>query len=222
MALCATDCLGTFLTLTAQMKSPVREGNDLLVNHKAGVQSLELMRKMRDNFHINSADWNPIQLYDHMSAYDDIAYAPLAFCYTNYSRDGFRKHRLSFNNAPGTNNAVLGGAGIAVSAKSKYINKAAQYAAWLCSADIQNSVYVTAQGQPANILAWKNNIANELTHNFFSNTLDTLTNAFVRPRYSGWPAFQQYLGGALHTYLKEDTDPLKVLKQLQEAYQLHK
>jgi multiple sugar transport system substrate-binding protein len=218
MALCPTDSLCSFLTISAQLGSPIREGNEMLVSREAGLQSLELMRKMHDNFHPKSLDWNPIQLYDHMSTHDDIAYTPLAFCYTNYSRDGFREKKLSYGNAPGIKNAVLGGAGIAVSAKSKYLNEAAQYAAWICSADIQNSVYVMGQGQPANMVAWKSDFANGLTNNFFFNTIDTLTNAFVRPRYSGWPAFQKYLGEVLHTFLKDDIDLVKVLNHLQEAY----
>ncbi len=218
MALCPTDSLCTFLTITAQFGSPIQEGNDMLVNRKAGLQSLELMRRMRDNFHQNSLDWNPIQLYDYMSTHDDIAYTPLAFCYTNYSRDGFRKNKLSYGNAPGIKNAVLGGAGIAVSAKSKYLNEAAQYAAWICSADIQNSVYIVEHGQPANVVAWQDDFVNQLTNNFFFNTMDTLKNAFVRPRYSEWPAFQKYLGVVLHAYLQDDADPVKVLEHMQEAY----
>jgi multiple sugar transport system substrate-binding protein len=220
MALCPTDSLCSFLTITAQLGSPVQEGNEMLVNREAGLQSLELMRRMRDNFHVNSLTWNPIQLYDYMSTNDDIAYVPLAFCYTNYSRDDFRKNKLSYRNAPGVKNAVLGGAGIAVSAKSKHLNEAAQYAAWVCSAEIQKTIYVREHGQPGNGIAWQDDFSNRITNNFFRNTIETLNNAFVRPRYYGWPEFQKYLGEVLHAYLKEDTDPLKVLDHLQEKYKL--
>jgi multiple sugar transport system substrate-binding protein len=68
------------------------------------------------------------------------------------------------------------------------------------------------------MLAWKSEFANKLTGNFFLNTIDGLTNAFVRPRYSGWPAFQQYLGETIHAFLKNDTDPLNILDHLQERY----
>ena len=218
MALCATDCLCAFLTISAQFGSPVSEGKDILVDHNIGLRSLEVMRKMRDAFHESSVYWNPIQLYDHMATYHDIAYAPLAFCYSNYSREGFRKNTLMYSHAPGITNAVLGGAGIAVSAKSKHVYEAAEYAAWICSAPIQSSVYVQEHGQPANMLAWTSPAANALTSNFFVNTLSTLENAFVRPRYNGWPVFQQYLGEVLHAYLKDDTDAEKTLAHLQEAY----
>ena len=220
MALCATDCLCTFLSLTAQFGASVRENNQLLVTTEVGLQALQLMRTMRDNFHIKSLDWNPIQLYDHMATEDDIAYSPMAFCYTNYSREAFRKNKLSYHNAPWTKNVVLGGAGISVSANSSHPKEAAEYAAWLCSAAIQNSVYIKEQGQPGNIVAWKNNDANAVTNNFFVNTVDTLTYAYVRPRYGGWPAFQQWLGEALHDYLTKDLKPETVLEQLQETYDL--
>jgi multiple sugar transport system substrate-binding protein len=220
MALCPTDSLCSFLTITAQLGSPITEGNEMLVKQNVGLKSLELMRRMRDNFHQNSLDWNPIQLYDHMSTNDDIVYSPLAFCYSNYSRDDFRKNKLSYSNAPGVKNAVLGGAGIAISSKSKYLNEAAQYASWICSAEIQNSIYVLEQGQPANSIAWHSDFANRITNNFFFNTMDTLANSFVRPRYNGWQEFQKYSGEVLHAYLRDDADPVKALDHLQEAYRL--
>ena len=218
MALCPTDSLCSFLSLTAQMGSPIREENEILVNRETGLRSMKLMRRMRDCFHENSLDWNPIQLYDYMSTHDDIAYAPLAFCYTNYSREGFRKNKLTYCNSPEIANAVLGGAGIAVSAKSKYLPEAAQYAEWITGAAIQGSVYLIEQGQPANIAVWKSDLADTVTNNFFSNTFDSLEKAYVRPRYSGWPEFQKYLGEILHDYLRNDSDPAKTLDHLQESY----
>jgi multiple sugar transport system substrate-binding protein len=220
MALSPTDCLCTFLTITAQLGSPIEEGRDMLMDPVIAMQSLELMRTMRDNFHENSLHWNPIQLYDYMSTQDDIAYAPLAFCYSNYSREGFRKNKLGYSSAPGAAHSVLGGAGIAVSAKSKYLQEAALYAAWIGSAEIQGSVYLASEGQPANIRAWKSGYANELTDNFFLNVFDALTSAYTRPRYNGWPPFQQYLGEVLHAYLLKDDYPITVLDNLQQVYEL--
>ncbi len=218
MALCPTDALCTFLTITAQSGSPVIEENEMLVNHEKGIESLEMMRKMCNSFHKKSLDWNPIQLYDYMSTNNDIAYTPLAFCYTNYARHRFRKNKLSFSNAPGIRNALLGGAGIAISAKSKYIKEAAKYATWVCSSEAQSSVYVMEHGQPANVVAWRSDFANCLTYNFFSNTIATLTNAFVRPRYAGWPEFQTTMGEIIHDYLKNGGEASKVIDHLQDLY----
>jgi multiple sugar transport system substrate-binding protein len=173
---------------------------------------------MRDVFHPKALDWNPIALYDYMAEQNDIAYSPLAFCYTNYSRTGFRKNILKYHTAPEINNVVLGGAGIAITSSCSNVQEAAHYAAWICSDDVQSTIYVNAQGQPGNKKAWENKQANALTNNFFTCTMPSLTNAYVRPRYQGWPKFQQFLGETIHAYLMNDTDPALVLEKLQAAY----
>jgi len=218
MALCPTDCLCSFLSLTAQFGSPIRENNELLVEPSVGIKALSILRTMRDVFHPKALDWNPIALYDYMAEQNDIAYSPLAFCYTNYSRAGFRKNILKYHTAPEINNAVLGGAGIAITSSCSNVQEAANYAAWICSDVVQSTIYVNAQGQPGNKMAWENKQANVITNNFFSNTMPSLTNAYLRPRYQGWPKFQTFLGETIHAYLLHDTAPELVLEKLQAAY----
>ena len=233
MALCPTDCLCSFLSLTAGLGSPIQENNELLNNEtlnnetlnnkllvepSVGLKALIMLRSMRDAFHPKSLDWNPIALYDYMAEQNDIAYSPLAFCYTNYSRVGFRKNSLKYHTAPEINNAVLGGAGIAITSSSSNVQEAANYAAWICTGEIQSSIYVNAQGQPGNKMAWENKHANAITNNFFASTMPSLTHAFVRPRYQGWPKFQTFLGETIHAYLVQDTAPELVLEKLQAAY----
>ena len=218
MALCPTDCLCSFLSLTAQMGSPIKENNELLVEPSIGIKALSMLRSMRDAFHPKALDWNPIALYDYMAEQNDIAYSPLAFCYTNYSRTGFRKNILNYHTAPEINYAVLGGAGIAITSSCSNVHEAANYAAWICAGEIQSTIYVNAQGQPGNKTAWENKQANALTNNFFSSTMPSLTNAHVRPRYQGWPKFQTFLGETIHAYLLYDTAPALVLEKLQAAY----
>ena len=218
MALCPTDCLCSFLSLTAQFGSPIRENNELLVEPSVGIKALSMLRAMRDVFHPKALDWNPIALYDYMAEQNDIAYSPLAFCYTNYSRTGFRKNILKYHTTPEINNAVLGGAGIAITSSCSNVHEAANYAAWICSDDVQSTIYVNAQGQPGNKMAWENKQANAITNNFFTNTMPSLTNAYLRPRYQGWPKFQTFLGETIHAYLLHDTAPELVLEKLQAAY----
>ena len=228
MALCPTDCLCSFLSLTARLGSPIQENNEelsnetlnneLLVEPSVGLKALSMLRSMRDVFHPKALDWNPIALYDHMAEQNDIAYSPLSFCYTNYSRTGFRKNILKFHTAPEINNVVLGGAGIAITSSCSNIQEAANYAAWICSGVVQSTIYVNAQGQPGNKVAWENKQANVITNNFFTNTMPSLTNAYLRPRYQGWPKFQTFLGETIHAYLVHDTAPELVLEKLQAAY----
>jgi len=218
MALCPTDCLCSFLSLTAQFGSPIQENNELLVEPSIGLKALTMLRTMCDVFHPKALDWNPIALYDYMAEQNDIAYSPLAFCYTNYSRAGFRKNILKYHTAPEINNAVLGGAGIAITSSCTNVQEAAHYAAWISSDVVQSTIYVNAQGQPGNKMAWENKQANVITNNFFSNTMPSLTNAYLRPRYQGWPKFQTFIGETIHAYLLHDTAPELVLEKLQAAY----
>ena len=218
IALCPTDCLCSFLSLTAQFGSPIRENNELLVEPSIGLKALTMLRTMCDVFHPKALDWNPIALYDYMAEQNDIAYSPLAFCYTNYSRAGFRKNILKYHTAPEINNAVLGGAGIAITSSCSNVQEAAHYAAWISSDVVQSTIYVNAQGQPGNKMAWENKQANVITNNFFSNTMPSLTNTYLRPRYQGWPKFQTFIGETIHAYLLHDTAPELVLEKLQAAY----
>ena len=218
MALCPTDCLCSFLSLTAQFGSPIQENNELLVEPSIGLKALTMLRTMCDVFHPKALDWNPIALYDYMAEQNDIAYSPLTFCYTNYSRAGFRKNILKYHTAPEINNAVLGGAGIAITSSCSNVQEAAHYAAWICSDVVQSTIYVNAQGQPGNKIAWENKEANTITSDFFTNTMPSLTNAYLRPRYQGWPKFQTFIGETIHAYLLHDTAPELVLEKLQAAY----
>jgi multiple sugar transport system substrate-binding protein len=129
-----------------------------------------------------------------------------------------RENILNYHTAPDTNNAVQGGAGIAITSSCSNVDEAANYAAWICSDDVQSTIYVNAQGQPGNKTAWENKQANALTNNFFASTMPSLTNAYLRPRYQGWPKFQQFLGETIHAYLLQDTAPELVLEKLQAAY----
>lgn len=222
LALCPTDSLCSFLSLTAQMGSPIDANNKVLVNNSIGVKALELLRELAARAHPDALNWNPIELLDFMSCETDIAYAPMQFSYTNYSRVGFRNNLLKFANTPRWDNAkfgaVVGGAGIAVSRQCEAPNEAAHYAAWLCSAQIQSGLYTAENGQPANIEAWKNKQANSITQQFFLDTLQTLEDGYIRPRFAAWPAFQEYLGDVVHDYLASQGDASKVISHLNEKY----
>ncbi|MCF6224485.1 MAG: extracellular solute-binding protein [Flavobacteriaceae bacterium] len=217
MALCPTDSLCTFLTLTSQLDSPIREENKVLVDESIGKIALGYMCRMRDLFHPNSLKWNPINLYDHMAEHDNVWYAPLAFNYTNYSRINYRKNILKYTDAP-ERSGLLGGAGIAVSASCKHAKEAVDFANWICSAEVQKGLYVTNQGQPGNNFAWQDARANQITYNFFTDTQQTLNNAFVRPRFDGWPKFQEYLGNVVHEFLEKNGNAKTVLETLNKAF----
>lgn len=186
--LCPTDVFCCFLTLCAQNGHPADAEGDFLHAPQMG-DTLARLRRIHRHADPRSTAWNPIQLYEHMSVQTDIDYCPLAFCYINYA------HRLRFGPIPGVHHALLGGAGLALSAQCQSPDAAIRVAAWLTSSTCQAGLYLQKGGQPAHGDVWA------MEHPFFSNLRETLDQAFLRPRCPGWNIFQEKTGEELHRWL---------------------
>lgn len=218
------DSLMCFFTLCANAGyPPFSEDSSQVVDHEAGESALLRLRALAKSSANDALTANPIAVWERMSATDEIAYCPLAFGYSNYSRNGYRPSLLSFANIPsfgtaGCAGATLGGAGIAVSKRCSNIESAVQYATWVAGADCQRTLYVEAGGQPGNRQAWIDSEVNALTYGFFRNTLPTLENAFLRPRFAGFPQFQNAASDVLWNFLKHRESPLATLSTLDELY----
>ncbi|HVX57996.1 MAG TPA: hypothetical protein VHA37_09835, partial [Candidatus Saccharimonadales bacterium] len=126
---------------------------------------------------------------------DETAYCPLAFGYSNYSRDGYRARRITYGAIPsagrGPVGATLGGAGLAISARCAHREVALAYTAWVAGASCQSTLYVDAGGQPGSRRAWTGDHANAITNAYFRATLPVLERAWLRPRDEGFPARQE-------------------------------
>ncbi len=220
-ALCPTDLWCAFLTLCAQDGGVdfIQEGG---VDAQIGATVLDELKAHLEYLHPKSLDWNPIQILDRMGTNDDLVYAPYLFGYTNYSRNNFRNHLITFGNSP-TNpkheiSTILGGVGLAVSAKTEFPEWASAYAKYVSSAETQKGVYTINAGQPSNLEAWQDKANNKLCHNFFSNTMTTMQNAYVRPQYPGWNSFQEQGAELLHQALIGDIPSLNAMRDLNEMY----
>lgn len=220
MALCPTDTLCSFLTLCAQLGILPAEGSETWELMEQGGEVLDRLRQLRDCCHPQSLHWNPIALYNHMSAADSrIAYAPLAFGYSNYARPDTVGLPLRFGGIPGRTGALLGGAGVGISVRCANAPAAARYLHWLCGSAYQAGGYTAHGGQPGNAAAWRNPEADRMAGGFFSQTFDTLCQACMRPRHAGWPPFQEFLGERVHQFLRHPgEDPRTVLHHLQTRY----
>jgi multiple sugar transport system substrate-binding protein len=217
-----TDLVPTFFTLAANLgEVPLAHADRRVLSPTHLDRVLDLLLELRDAAHPDSPFMDPPRLFDRMSTTDDIAYCPLAFGYTNYAREGFRRKRLRFVDMPSASPApvgsTLGGAGIAISARCRYPAAAAQYARWLCAPDVQLGSYFDGGGQPANRSAWIKEHTNEATHGFFRDTIATLDAANVRPRWPGYLVFQDLAGPALHEYVLGDIDRPTLGRRLEDA-----
>ena len=168
-------------------------------------------------------DWNPISVYEAMSQTDEFVYCPFAYIYSNYARRGFAKKTLRFADLieiPGCGmlRSVLGGTGIALSAKSLHREQALAYMVFVGSSEIQKGIYLENGGQPAYRAAWLDDRANLLTGEFFRSTLLSMDNAYVRPRYNGYLYFQENAGRPLVDWLSGEMGMNKTIEAMNRVY----
>lgn len=213
------DCMMSFLSLCANSGADPFGSPGAAVERAAGLRALESLRALFDQAHPAGRAENPIAVLDRMASGADVAYCPLLFGYSNYARDGFRDHVVRFAPLPSAGHGhiggILGGAGIGVSARSRNVEAATAYAAYVASPAVQRGGYVIAGGQPGHRAAWTDPAANALTHGFFSDTLGALDAAYLRPRDRGFVAVQARGGELLHEFLVgEGGDPDGVLDAL--------
>jgi multiple sugar transport system substrate-binding protein len=175
------------------------------VDRATAREALEFLKALAGSLHPLSREADPIAISDRMADSDEILFVPLMFGYSNYSRAGFLRRQLRFGNAPrgasGHIGSVLGGVGIALSARSRQPKAAAELARLLASAEMQSGLYVRSGGQPGHGAAWDSDDANRLVDNFFFATRATMDQAFLRPRVSGHRLLQQEAGLLIHRCL---------------------
>jgi multiple sugar transport system substrate-binding protein len=178
------------LTGAAIAGHPVGSDSDFFLEADVLAGVIERLRELAVLAHPKSWAWNPIRCYEHMVTENDVVYVPFGFGYVNYASRNDGPH-LGFADIPSTppKGALLGGAGIGVSAFSKHPTEAVEYAFHLCSRQFQRTEYVAAGGQPGTLSAWTDPEANKVTRNFFADTLATLRGAYLRETYPGFVAF---------------------------------
>lgn len=185
LPLVPTDAMCMLLTLTDRQE----EGEEFFDAGEV-VRAIDQLRRITALSHPDSPKWNPIRCYDHMIANDDVVYVPFAFGYVNYASKADAAHLL-FADVPisGSAGALLGGAGLGVSAQSRHRQAAVDYALFLCSSDYQRGDYVTEGGQPGSLSAWKDETVNGLSRDFFKSTFRTVQSSYLRPTHSGFMTF---------------------------------
>lgn len=198
----AIGVYSSFLTICAHLGAEPAATAEQFVDPAAGARALALLAELATLVPEWCHELNPIGLLDRMASADDVVYCPLAYGYTNYSRDGYADRPVVFRDIPCVEGfpprgSCLGGAGLAVSSASKEQAAAMAYARWVASPEVQRTEYVRAGGQPAARSAWDDVAANELTRDFFTGTRATIESAYLRPRHPGFPDFQTKAAGLL-------------------------
>lgn len=216
-----TDLFCTYMAMLAGMGVNVGQEKGPFSPREVSGHVIELMKKLRDLVHPDSFNWNPIRLFDHMVANDDIVYAPFAFNYINYS--SLPERRLAFGSSPRIScdlpaRGLLGGAGIGISTRCQNPEAAFRYAIHLVDPDFQASDYITHGGQPGIRTAWVSEQCDQMTNGFFSGCLQAMDNAFLRPTLPGFVSLFHEGTGRLAAVVMENASHPEFWDWLTKSY----
>jgi len=203
------DLLMNFYMFCIAHGSRPFQTEEKVIDEATGRAALETMRELYSLIDEKFFHANPIAVAEYMSATDDYWYCPFAYGYSNYSRDGYGRNRLTYTDLVSFGNrgrlrSTTGGTGLAVSSYSQHPQQALAFAGWIVSPKIQSTFYVEHGGQPGHRLAWINDKANRLTYNYFYNTLPAMERGYMRPRYNGYLYFQDHGGDPIREFLMKE------------------
>jgi multiple sugar transport system substrate-binding protein len=217
------DLFLNWMGLCVSIHDSCARDSEHLLDREDALFSLEELRALASFMPDSIYEWNPIALYEAMTAGDEFAYCPFAYTYSNYSRKGFALHPIQFaepvspvQGAP--LRTVLGGTGIAISKKAVSLRDALHYSLFVADAQIQRDLYGPTGGQPAARAAWDDALLNRLSGNFFLNTRSNIENAYVRPRYRGYIPLQEAGGVHVARYLRGQASAEAALDAIDQLY----
>jgi multiple sugar transport system substrate-binding protein len=219
------DCLMHWYSMCInEGQTPFTSATDI-VDTGVGIAALEAIKELTTLCGESSLARNPIATYELMTTSDRYAYSPLAYGYSNYARTGYAlaSHRpLLFGSPPRrlgkSLSTTLGGAGLAISARCSgpALDIASSYVQFVASGPIQTGLFAASGGQPGHRQAWLDAENNRISGNFFTRTLATLDDAFVRPRHARAIEFQTRATALIEAYLHNQLSAPEVLEKLNE------
>lgn len=214
----------SFITVASSLGFTVAApGSERFIAVDDGLSVLEHLHRLAERVPPWCQSANPIDVCEVLSSDDRFCYAPLLFGYVNYSHQSFRRHRLRFVGPPAFEcrpaRSCLGGAGIAVSARSAQVEEAVEFAFWLASADCQKGLYARAGGQPANAKAWEDRYEDSRAWAFYSATRETLEYSVVRPRLTEWMDVQLTGGKAIRRAVNGSLSDRAAIGAINESFE---
>lgn len=154
---------------------------------------------------------------------DDIAHCAFAYSYGNYCRPSFTDRALRYGALPKLDDgralrSIVGGTGIAVTARCADTTVALDYALFTGSAWVQSGIYTLAGGQPSRREAWVDKSLEALTGGFFRDALPDQEHCIVRPRYDGYVPLQEEGGTPLQHYLRGEWEEGRAWDEINKRY----
>lgn len=197
---------------------------DHVIDNETGECVLEDMRRLALSCPSEVFTYNTIDVHEVLSDSDTALYCPFVYGYVNYSRRGYAAHLLKASEIVSYRgkklSGVLGGTGLAISAKTEHAPEAIEFAQYALSPEVQRTIYCDAGGQPGHRSAWLDAECNRTTLGFFEDTLTTLDASYLRPRYNGYLFFQDKAGVVVRDYVRDGGSASQALSHLNELYRM--
>jgi multiple sugar transport system substrate-binding protein len=220
--LAPAHAISCFLTLCANAGLPAASDPSQLVPKDVGLRALDILSELHALGPRPATQWEPPDVLGLLTTTDAIVYVPLTYSYITYVSPTAVPYPCRFGAIPsagaGPVGAILGGAGLAVSATSAHPEQAAAFARWAASVGAQGTFVFASGGQPSSRSAWTDLELDRKARGFFSDTAATLESAWVRPRDAWWPQFQLEGGRVLAAGIEDGNDAHTVLRRLESVY----
>jgi multiple sugar transport system substrate-binding protein len=214
------DCLMLWYSLCINEGEEPFRASHRIVDPETGGAALQALRSLVLACGSGCLQRNPIATYELMTTSDAFGYSPFAYGYSNYARKSYVDKPLVFGGLVHRNGqamtSTLGGAGLAISSQCQHVALATDYAGFVGSEFVQRGLYTESGGQPGHRTAWLDADNNRLTGDFFRNTLQTLDDAYLRPRYPSYIDFQEHAPSILLRFLEGHQSVTATLSELDE------
>jgi multiple sugar transport system substrate-binding protein len=185
----------TFLGIAAAHDPQWRPNDRRLVPRELALPAYAMLSRAVARTPLDLRGLDPIQLLDRM-AREPIAGLPLVYGYVTYSGVTPGLARIRFADAPGldpdgTPGGVLGGTGLAISARARGNSLLLDHLRQAMHPIAQRYVIPNAGGQPSAVAAWEDPSVNAARWDFYTATRRSIDHAWRRPRFAGWIAVQR-------------------------------
>lgn len=147
---------------------------------------------------------NPIEILEAI-ADGSVDCCPLVFGYVPYASAGI----VQFTEAPLVRDSVrhgsvLGGTGLAITKRAEITDGLRGAIAEIMSPDEQTGLIPREAGQPSASAAWRSETVNAASGNFYAGTFETVSMAWVRPRWPDFVPFQARAAACVREGLHEN------------------
>ena len=221
------DAFDAMLTLLASLgEEDLPLGKEAFCSTANGVIALRVLKRLFKLGPREAVGWNPIAALEALSTGDDFKSSPCLFGYITYARPGFRDHTLTYVDLPvfeGTRRrrAILGGAGLGVSAIRPNVEAAQRFASWVTSPEAQGGVYLRNNGQPAHRAVWLERRRDPDYSGFLEGGFETMRTAWTRPRDPWFLPFVDNVCGVITDFFLKDRDETAFLAVVNSLYRRH-